>query len=56
MTFNSFPFLFIFLPVALALFYMLGIRLRLDFALAAMSFLSLIFYVYSDWRQQSIQT
>lgn len=48
MLFNSFPFIFGFLPPALAGYWLLGNRdaARLWFLLA----ISIIFYAYWDWR------
>jgi alginate O-acetyltransferase complex protein AlgI len=43
MLFNSYPFVFIFLPVALAGFYLLG-RVRHNLAIAWLTLMSLIFY------------
>lgn len=50
MSFNSFPFLFIFLPATLGIFYLVSRSQRLKLVLGALSLLSLVFYAYGDWH------
>jgi D-alanyl-lipoteichoic acid acyltransferase DltB (MBOAT superfamily) len=49
MLFNSFSFIYAFLPLALGGFFLLG-RLRHEFALSWLFFCSLFFYSWWDWR------
>jgi alginate O-acetyltransferase complex protein AlgI len=49
MLFNTFEFLFLFLPLTLAVYYGIG-RVRAQWARAALVLASLVFYAMWDWR------
>lgn len=49
MLFNSYPFLFGFLPLALAVFFLLG-KYRPQLAIPWLAMASVAFYAYWDWR------
>ena len=50
MLFNSYEFIFLFLPLVLLIYYWLGNRKKYDSATIWLVFTSLCFYGYSDYR------
>lgn len=50
MLFNSFEFIFIFLPIALLLFYWINYKISAHASLVTLLVLSFVFYAYWDWR------